>query len=50
MKIAEREVPFDLSDTEILNAGYVDLHVGRQVEVTDVSENDEEGFGGLHAL
>lgn len=48
VRLAAREVAFDLMKTKVLNQGYVDLHVGRQVAMT--SSGDEDEFTCLEAL
>ena len=49
MQTAQQEIPFDLTKTEILNDGYVDLHVGRPVKITPLPAQ-QEGVEKLEAL
>jgi len=50
VKLPTGEVPFDVMKTPIVNKGYVDLHVGRQVGVTPTASDDDGGFEALEAF
>ena len=41
VKTATQEMPFDLTKTELVNEGYVDLHVGRPVKVAPMAQQPE---------
>jgi hypothetical protein len=49
VKLPTGEVPFDVMKTPIVNKGYVDLHVGRQVGVTP-TDADDGAFEALEAF
>ena len=50
MKLPTGEVPFDVMKPPIVNKGYVDLHVGRQVGVTPTASDDDGEFEALEAF
>lgn len=46
----DAELPFDVMDTDILNKGYVDFHVGQQVNAVVVPEEDRKKLESLEAF
>ena len=50
VKLPTGEVPFDVMKTPIVNKGYVDLHVGRQVGVTPTASEADGEFEALEAF